>query len=83
VGSLRPLIKVGAVGVAAAAFLIAICMWWDARFVRAFQETERMTVRPEPRFCPSRELKADCELPSNGADRSPMTLPSQRAMSAD
>jgi hypothetical protein len=64
------LIKLAVGAVAVAIFLILLGLWWDERFVRSYQEQERMTIRPEPRFCPRRGsaqgLTADeCQERSN------------------
>jgi hypothetical protein len=41
-------LAVGAVAVATALPLLGL--WWDERFVRAFQEQEQFAIRPEPCF---------------------------------
>jgi hypothetical protein len=35
-----------------AGLLIALGIWWDARYVRQYQERERITIRPVPRYRP-------------------------------
>jgi hypothetical protein len=71
VGRVSPLIKPAAVTIAAAASLIAFCLWWDEQFVRAFQRTEQLTIRPEPRFRPSQDSKAGCCARSTWAGDKP------------
>jgi hypothetical protein len=41
-------LAVGAVAVATALLLLGL--WWDERFVRAFQEQEQVAIRPESCF---------------------------------
>jgi hypothetical protein len=55
----RLLIKLAVGAIAAATFLIALGLWWDECFVHSFQERERITSRPEPRFHPPRDWQAD------------------------
>jgi hypothetical protein len=48
------LIELAVGAVAVATDLILLGLWWDERFVRAFQEREQITIRPGPRFRPRR-----------------------------